>query len=71
RLPSVKEYLILEQDQYAASLYRRNGDGDLFTRHEFEGAEAILPLESVGLELALGKLYRNVELPPVEDPDLQ
>lgn len=61
QLPTVLEYLILEQKEMAATLYRRSGAGDLFVRHEFEGAEATVVLESVGLEVPLGRLYRNVD----------
>lgn len=64
RLPSVKEYLLLEQKRAGATLYRRNGDGDLFTRIEYEGPEAIIDLQCVELEVPLMSFYRNVELPP-------
>lgn len=61
QLPTVLEYLILEQTDVAATLYRRSGAGDLFVRHEYEGPEAELRLESVGLALPLGRLYRSVQ----------
>ncbi len=60
RLSSLKEYLILEQAEPVATLYRRNGAGDIFTRHDFEGLDATLTLGSVDLEIPLGRLYRNV-----------
>jgi len=64
RLPSVKEYLILEQAKYEATLYRRNGDGDIFSRIEFEGPDAIVELNSIQLSIQLGKFYRNVIFSP-------
>ena len=60
RIPSVREYLILDQDQAAATLYRRGGVGELFGRRDFVGMEAVLQLASVGLELPLSSFYRNV-----------
>jgi len=60
RLSSVKEYLILDQRKYAATLYRRNGSGDIFSRIEYEGSDAIVELHSISLDIKLGKFYRNI-----------
>ncbi|MEL7161305.1 MAG: Uma2 family endonuclease [Bacteroidota bacterium] len=67
RLPSVKEYLILEQVRPAATVYRRQGNGDIFSRYEYEGLEATVALTSIDLELPLGRFYRNVEFSDLSD----
>ena len=61
RLPSVREYLILEQTQMAATLYRRDEADTLFRRSDYEGGEAVLELRSVDLEVPLEVFYRRVE----------
>lgn len=61
RLPSVREYLILEQTQMAATLYRRGEAGGLFVRLDYEGPASILELRSVELEVTLDVFYRRVE----------
>jgi Uma2 family endonuclease len=63
RLSSIKEYLIIEQDRIAATLYRRNGDGDIFSRIEFEGVDAVIALQSIDFDLELVSLYRSVNFP--------
>ena len=60
RLASVREYLILEQTQMAATLYRRGEAGGLFVRLDYEGPEAVVELRSVELEVALEVFYRRV-----------
>ena len=61
RLPSVREYLILEQTQMAATLYRRDEADALFSRSDYEGGETMLELRSVDLEVPLEVFYRRVE----------
>ncbi|OAV46157.1 Uma2 family endonuclease [Lewinella sp. 4G2] len=61
RLPSVLEYLILDQTQMVATLYRRREKDALFVREDFEGLEATLELRSVELEVQLAVFYRQVE----------
>ena len=61
QLSSLREYLILEQAQPAATLYRRSAPSELFTRDEIVGMDSLLSLESVDLEVPLGRFYRNVD----------
>ncbi|SER28442.1 Uma2 family endonuclease [Neolewinella agarilytica] len=62
KLPSLKEYFLIDQEKAIAILYRRNGTGDIFSRIDFEGLDAVIELESVDLTLPLSAFYRGVEL---------
>ena len=59
KLPSVQEYLMLEQDRAFAQLYIR--DEEEWRLKEFSGLDAVVPLESIGCNLLLSEAYRNVE----------
>lgn len=66
RLPSIKEYLILDQKKAAAILHRRNGSGDIFSTLDYEGMEVEIELTSIDLKLELGAFYRNVNFNEVD-----
>ncbi len=59
-IPSLREYLLLSQERMAARLYRRVGDE--WEVHVFGRPDDEVQLESVGLSLSLGDIYRNVEV---------
>ncbi len=57
-LPSMKLYLLLEQDECKVSVYRRVGDG--FDPKVYRGPDAVVPLPELAIELPLEPLYRAV-----------
>jgi Uma2 family endonuclease len=61
--PSVQRYVILEQDQAAATVFAREGERWLATL-SFAGDRLAMP--EIGLELPLDELYEGVELAPPE-----
>lgn len=61
RIPSLREYLLIEQDRAHAELFAR--DGDRWILHEADGLDAVLPLASLGGTLALADVYGDVEFP--------
>ncbi len=62
-LPSVREILLVAQDEYYAELHRRL-EGDRWLTDLVRGPEAVLRLDSVGLDLPLAALYANVPIAP-------
>jgi Uma2 family endonuclease len=58
--PSVRRYVILPQDEIAATIFERVG-GDWLS-HTLD-TESVLRLPEIGIELPLAELYRGVELP--------
>ena len=57
-LPSLRHYLLLEQDRVAADLYTREGAGWRITT--LEGEDAGVDLAAVGVMLRLGEVYAGV-----------
>lgn len=63
-LPSFKEYVLVRQDAPHVITFFREAP-DLWREAEIRGLEAQVPLHSIGLQLALGLIYRKVEFPVV------
>ena len=57
-LPSLQEILFIESERIAATVFRRAGAE--WDRVELTGPEARLRLETIGLDIALGGVYRGV-----------
>ena len=66
-LPSLAEYLLIEQKAIRASHYVRQPDGSWLLR-DLVGPDAAIELHSVGCKVSLGELYERVEIVP-EEPD--
>ncbi len=62
RIPSLREYLLIEQDR--AYVERHERDGARWILHEATGMDAALDLPSVGATLALADVYEGVAFPP-------
>ena len=58
RIPSLQEILYVETERVGARVYRRVEDGWLTIEHAV--GDARLQLDTVGLDIALGSLYRGI-----------
>jgi Uma2 family endonuclease len=58
RIPSLQEILYVETERVGATAYRR--DGSDWEAIDLVGPDARLQLETVGLNIALGTLYRGI-----------
>lgn len=58
-LPSLKVYVLVEQDTDLVVVYRRTPDG--FARETYEGRESTIPLPEINAELPLAAIYERVE----------
>jgi Uma2 family endonuclease len=67
-LPSVREYLLIEQDRPAVSLYRRRASGNLGSFHYADGLEDSIELESIGITIGLAELYADINFPSPDQP---
>ncbi|MCB2261373.1 MAG: Uma2 family endonuclease, partial [Candidatus Thiosymbion ectosymbiont of Robbea hypermnestra] len=61
QIPSLREYLLVSQDQIRVELYRRGEDGR-WTLTDYTGLEDQIPLASLDCTLALAELYDKVAL---------
>jgi Uma2 family endonuclease len=60
-LPSLREYLLIAQDEHRIDYYRREADGNWFIG-EAQGRDATLTL-AIGCTLALADIYERITLP--------
>jgi Uma2 family endonuclease len=59
---SLQEYVLIAQDQPHIERFVRQADGQ-WLMSEVSGLEAVLPMPSIGCELALALVYLKVEFP--------
>ena len=64
--PSVKRYVMLEQDGVGATVYARSGET---WTHEILIADSILVLPEIGIELPLAELYEGIVFEAEQDAD--
>ena len=65
-LPSLDTYVCFEQSKQLAIVFQRNSLGS-FDELEYEGEQAIIPLDVIDCQLAFADVYRGVELVDEED----
>jgi Uma2 family endonuclease len=61
RMPSLREYVLVSRDQMRVEVHRRAGT--VWQKELLTKAADSLTLDSVGLTIALGDVYRNVRFP--------
>jgi Uma2 family endonuclease len=61
-MPSLRVYLMIEQDEPAVVAHRRTDNG--FVRELYTGMDAVIPLPEIGVVLPLADLYRKVVFSP-------
>jgi Uma2 family endonuclease len=64
--PSVRRYVMLEQDSVGAVAYARAGEG---WTHEILVEDSMLALPEIGVELPLAELYEGIVFEAVQDDD--
>ncbi len=64
-IPSLRIYVLVEQEMPLAVVFRRTEEG--FVREIYEGLDAVLPLNEVGTSLPLSEVYERVEFVPEVD----
>lgn len=66
-IPSLRVYLLVEQNQPRTVVLRRTDQG--FVREKYEGMEAVIPLPEIEAELPLAELYERVHLGQESEQD--
>lgn len=56
--PSVQRYVVLQQTRAAATVFARAGD--LWVTEVVDGAEAVLKMPEIGVEVAISELYAGL-----------
>lgn len=60
RVPSLRHYMLVAQDQLMVELYTRNDVG--WTLHVLETADATVMIDSLDVSLSVGEIYEGVDL---------
>lgn len=66
KLPSFAEYLLIRQDQAKVEVFRKS-EGAGWTLSTYEGLDATVPVQSIGINLRLSDLYSGVEFPALAE----
>ncbi len=66
-IPSLRVYVLVEQEMPAVLVYRRTEQG--FVREVYEGLDAVLPLQDIGTSLPLAEMYERVDFVPEGDEE--
>ncbi len=61
QIPSLQEYILIEQDQAVVEVYYKKEGSDLWSINRYQ-KEKLVKLESIGIEVALKDLYDNVDV---------
>jgi Uma2 family endonuclease len=61
QIPSLREYLLVSQDELCIEWYTRRDDGD-WAYHAALGPEGLCRLASLGIDLPLADIYRKIDL---------
>ena len=59
QLPSVQEYVMIEQNEMAVEVYTRNAEGD-FVRRIYAEANEMVALRSIGVQIPVHEIYERV-----------
>lgn len=61
-IPTVQEYLVIEQEKIHIELHRRQPDGNWITYfYNKSDRDEIIEFQSVGMEITLDEMYRRVD----------
>ncbi len=63
QIPTLQEYILIEQDQPAVDVFYRQPDGELWRISRTEELDGILKIRTLDLEIPLAELYARVEFP--------
>jgi Uma2 family endonuclease len=58
-IPELSAYLLIESDSACVTVHRRTDGG--FVAEQYEGLDAIVPLDSISAKLSLQELYERVD----------
>jgi len=61
QMPSVQEYVVVEQQKMLVEIHRRQPDGRWITYYFNEGADEEVEFQSVEMTMTLGEIYRRVK----------
>jgi Uma2 family endonuclease len=64
-IPELTQYLLISQEDPFVEVFTRTGQG-FWVLREYQGLDAFIDLDAVGVNLPLQAVYRGVEFPPAQ-----
>jgi Uma2 family endonuclease len=61
-IDSLREYVLVAQDQYKIESFYRNDAGEWIIREPVEGLDSVFPFITMDLELKLEEVYQGIEV---------
>ena len=65
-IPSLQEYILISSQEYLIECFRRTKN-DLWTLQTYEGLNAILRIENLGIDAPLSDIYATLSFDPVSE----
>lgn len=62
KIPSFKEYVLIEQKKYVVDVHYRKNKEALWQIIRYEGKDQEVPLHSIGITISMEQLYKRTEL---------
>ncbi len=69
QLPSLQEYVLIEQGKAVVETFSKQPDADLWRITRVEGVAASVEFRSLGISLSLADIYEDVEFPESGPPE--
>ena len=66
-VPSIRQYVVVRQDEPSVRVFTRTESG-FSVGPSVEGLKAVVRLESIGLDLPMAEIYRDVDLSGTAEP---
>ncbi len=62
KIPSFREYVLIEQDKYIVDIQYKHENSDLWSLTRYEGVGKKVKLQSLGIEISMQELYERVNV---------
>ena len=62
QIPSLQEYVLIEQSRYVVEVYYKKDKNDLWRISRYEGLDEMINLQSVGAEISMKELYFDIDI---------
>lgn len=67
QIPTLRDYLLVDQYSPRVSVLNRNEDGDWVVK-SYQGLDGQVELKSLGIKISMGKIYRLIDFPDGKTP---
>ena len=66
KIPTFKEYVLIEQKKYVVDVHYKNDNSDLWRITRYEGLDNKIKLQSIDIEIPMEELYYRTNITPPE-----